>query len=167
MLIEHRKYSWRHEIISNDVLQEVPTTLKALIAQNSASSRLAHCTDDYGFTYPIFNINVPPRLQIDMVIIRSSLRYLVSSSNYVFEVAMYRCWNGPQLKAVPVASHFGASVYGTGWNQEMTPPDSVKEARNWDDELDNFFSSTSKRGLTGFSDFVATVEKVEDFLNSV
>ena len=126
---------------------------------------MIHDTDAYGFTYPILNIMVPPGVQIETAMIRSSLRYLIRGSSYAFEVAVYRSWNGSLLKGPPKTSHFGLSFYKPGWDQEMTPSGLMNGDRNWDGELNSFFSSVDKSGMNAFHEFVAFIHKIQDVLD--
>lgn len=159
------KYSWRHEIITNDVLTDIPKTLKDFVSANSMPSKATHRTDEHGFTYPTPNITVSTGIHIETVVVRTSMKYLITSSAYAFELAVYRTWNGSQLKDIPAASSFGMSIYGVGWDAEMAQSSLITGSRSWDSEMDNFFLEVDNGGTAGFAEFLTTVEKIQDFLN--
>jgi hypothetical protein len=128
----------------------VPTVLYKLV-EGSISQGIFQRYDKHGNKYPFVNPEVPKGIHVEKVIIRSNWQYrLAAAGRYIFEIAVYRTWDGHNTSLDPMTT-CGAQFYNREWDQMLGPASIIGETQDWKDGLEDLLPKTdNSSGVTAF-----------------
>lgn len=142
--------------------QEIDPSWRQL-AENSIAPNTRGRIDELGLIYP----NVTPHkhysnIKVETTILRSSLKYKLTESDYILEIGIYRLWPGNNTKAEPLIQA-SVSMYHASWDSEMASFEGTTYERKWNSDLTQFFN-IGKEHTHGFEGLLREIQGIKDRL---
>lgn len=164
MTNENRYSDWALEIITNmQISEQPPKALQDLIHGCISRSAAVRVGDD-GVPYPAINLQVPPGVTIDGVVIKNIRQYrLQQATNLLIEITTYRKWCTQDTTGDPTVA-YGVTLYDKDWDRTLAPSDELSRTRPFSADLSELFPAGNNL-QSGFEAFWASVSRTQEFLS--
>jgi len=158
-----RKVDWALELITDNQIANPDPSWSALI-ESCLTPETTDRMDLLGAPYPDVRPGAPYNIQINSIILRSTIQYRIIDSGSVVEISIYRTWQGRNTKIEPVVET-SVSMFHQDWEWQLAE---TTDVRDW--EGDEFLSplfSNGTRDKTGIEQFFHEVGEIQSDLSDV
>jgi hypothetical protein len=147
------------EISTDEDMLQPPKVFQKLV-EGSISGTSTFASEKTRLLYPAVRLLVPGGVDVDNVLVRSTLQYKLLNTSYIAQVAVYHRWNSSDTKYAPV-TNCGISLYHKDWDLLMTPEEGIECPKALD--ITSLFPDESC-AKDGISSFLAHVQTLRSFV---